>query len=118
MRVAAVSTPDGFLDGLALPSGVTVRNQARGRLDVVVFFATRRRELGRRLPGFARSVAPGGAVWIAWPTRSSRVATDLDVEALRREAASAGLVEAGGCSIDECWTGIHLVPVGAGDAGT
>ncbi len=110
MRVAAVSTPDGFVDGLALPTGVIVRNQARGRLDLVVFFATRRRELARRLPGFARSVAPGGAVWVAWPTRRSCVATDLDGEAMRREATLAGLVEAGHCAIDECWSGIHLVP--------
>ena len=58
-RVAVVSAPDGFDDVLgALPTGVEVRASARGRLDVVVFFVTRRAELARRFPSFARAPGP------------------------------------------------------------
>ncbi|MCC6339888.1 MAG: DUF3052 family protein [Acidimicrobiia bacterium] len=105
-----MSTPDGFLDGLELPPGTVVRSQARGRLDVVVFFATRNRELGRRLPGFARAVSPGGTVWVAWPRRTSCVATDLDGAAVRDAATRAGLVDAGRCSIDERWSCLGFAP--------
>ncbi|HUV09618.1 MAG TPA: DUF3052 domain-containing protein, partial [Acidimicrobiia bacterium] len=49
-RVAMVSPPNGFVDGLELPPRVELRRQARGYLDVVVFFVTRRAELARRFP--------------------------------------------------------------------
>ena len=41
-RVAIVSAPHGFCDELDVPNGVSVRTAARGRLDVLVFFVTRR----------------------------------------------------------------------------
>ena len=43
-RLALLASPKGFK--LApLPAGVEIRTQARGKLDVILFFATRRREL-------------------------------------------------------------------------
>ena len=48
--VALVSAPAGFDRELGrLPNGVEVRSTVRGRADVVVFFATRRAELSRRM---------------------------------------------------------------------
>ena len=37
-------------------AGVEIRTQARGKLDVILFFATRRRELERRFPVMARAL--------------------------------------------------------------
>src|SRR5205809_3628134 len=76
-RVAVVAAPEGFTDTLDLPAGVQLRQQARGRLDVVVFFVTRRAELTRRFPAMKRGLEPNGGLWIAWPKRTSGVATDL-----------------------------------------
>ena len=48
--VAFVRAPDGFAATLgALPDGVRVRARARGPLDVIVFFTTRRADLARRI---------------------------------------------------------------------
>lgn len=110
MRVAALSAPDGIVEALGLPSGVILRRQARGRLDVVLFFVARRHELARRLPGFLRSVSPDGAVWLACPAKRSAVATDLDPARVRHEAGRAGLVEAGACAIGDGWSGVRFVP--------
>src|SRR5882724_3527830 len=46
-EVLLVSAPRGFTLG-PLPPGVVLRRQARGPLDVIVAFATRRAELDRR----------------------------------------------------------------------
>jgi hypothetical protein len=55
-RVAIVSAPDGFCDDFEVPDGVSVRTAARGRLDVLVFFVTRRGELTRRFPTMKRAL--------------------------------------------------------------
>ena len=81
-RLALLASPKGFKRKLApLPPGVEIRTQARGKLDVILFFATRRRELERRFPVMARALVPHGGLWVAWPKKASGVATDLTVRA-------------------------------------
>ncbi|HEY6318298.1 MAG TPA: hypothetical protein VI462_10495, partial [Acidimicrobiia bacterium] len=63
-RVAIVSAPDGFTAGLRLPPRSRLRTQARGRVDVVVFFVTRRAELVRRFPAMRRCLEDHGGLWI------------------------------------------------------
>ena len=66
---------------------------ARGRLDVVVFFVTRRAELARRFPSFVRALEPDGGLWVAWPKKTSGVATDLAFDAVQEVGLDAGLVD-------------------------
>lgn len=109
-RVALVRAPEGFADTLGdLPPGVTLRTQARGKLDVIVFFATRRRELERRFPVLARSLQPDGGLWVSWPKRASGVATDLTGDLAREIGLGAGLVDNKVCTIDEIWSGLRFV---------
>jgi hypothetical protein len=109
-RVALVRAPAGFDRELEpLPEGVRVRTQARGSQDVVVFFATRRAELERRFNGLAQSIAPDGGLWIAWPKRTSNVATDLREGEVRDVGLSHGLVDNKVCAVDECWSGLRFV---------
>ena len=109
-RIAVVSAPDGFDDVLGvLPTGDEVRTSARGRLDVVVFFVTRRAELARRVPSFVRALEPAGGLWVAWPKKTSGVATDLAFEAVQEVGLDAGLVDNKVCAIDATWSGLRLV---------
>ena len=57
----------------------------------------------------ARLVAPGGALWIAWPKRASGVATDLDENVLREVGLPTGMVDNKVCAIDETWSGLRFV---------
>lgn len=108
--LAVVSAPDGYVDGLVLPDGVRVRTAARGRVDALVFFATRRAELARRLPAMARAVGADGALWIAWPRRTSGVATDLTDPVVRDLAHAAGFEVAATGVVDAGWSGFRLAP--------
>ncbi len=94
---------------LDLPPGVTVRRRAAGRADVVVHFETRSARLARRLDALATMVRPAGGLWIAWPKRSSGVATDLTDHAVRALALERGLVDNKVCAVDDTWTGLRLV---------
>ncbi len=109
-RIALISAPKGFEATLGgLPPGVSVTQQARGRLDVILYFATRRRELERRFPVLARALVPAGGLWVGWPKRTSGVATDLTENVAREIGLTAGLVDNKVCAIDEIWSGLRFV---------
>ncbi|MBM3674097.1 MAG: DUF3052 domain-containing protein [Actinobacteria bacterium] len=109
-RLALLAAPKSFARELgALPDGVQVRAQARGKLDVIVFFATRRRELERRFPVMARALEPNGGLWVAWPKKASGVATDLTFEPVQEIGLDCGLVDNKVCAIDDTWSGLRFV---------
>jgi hypothetical protein len=92
-----------------LPDGVTVRRRLRGPLDLVVCFVMARSELERRLPALRAALAPAGMLWVAWPKRSSGVATDMTEDVVRDVALPTGLVDTKVCAIDATWSGLRLV---------
>jgi hypothetical protein len=76
---------------------------------VIVAFFTRRSELERRFPRLAAALEPDGGLWIAWPKRSSGVATDLTEDVVRQIAIANGRVDNKVCAIDNTWSGLRLV---------
>jgi hypothetical protein len=105
--LALLGAPPGVLTGF--PAGVTVRDRARGKADVVVAFFTERAVFERRLDALGRMIFPAGGLWIAWPKRSSGVASDITDHVVRQVALPLGLVDNKVCAIDETWTGLRLV---------
>jgi hypothetical protein len=70
-RLTLIGAPDGFDETLGtLPEHVDVRANARGPLDVIVFFTSSAAELRRRFDSLAAALDPAGALWIAWPKKS------------------------------------------------
>jgi hypothetical protein len=108
-RLAVVAAPNGFAESLELPRGTQLRTQARGRLDVVVFFVTRRAELARRFPVMKRALDADGGLWIAWPKRTSGVATDLSENPIREIGLHHGLVDNKVAALDDIWSGLRFV---------
>jgi hypothetical protein len=108
--VAFSDAPAEFGTALAkLPDAVAVKQRAVAPVDVAVSFFTRRADLQRRLPALARAIHPDGGLWIAWPKRSSGVATDLTEDVVRDLGLQGGLVDNKVCAIDETWSGLRLV---------
>ena len=109
-RIALVRAPDGFDRTLGrLPGGVVIRRSARGPLDVIVFFTTSAAGLHRRVDRLVAALYPAGALWVAWPKKSSGVKTDLTEDAIRDVALPKGLVDNKVCAIDDTWSGLRLV---------
>jgi CheY-like chemotaxis protein len=106
--VALVGAPEGFEDTLGqLPDGAVVRRGARGRCDLAIWFARSRREVERRVERLGEFAGRDG-LWIAWPKRSSGVASDLTQAAVRQIGLSSGLVDYKVCSIDDTWSGLRF----------
>jgi hypothetical protein len=105
--IALISAPAGVLGDL--PAGVAVKHQARGAADVVVAFFTRRQDLEGRIDALGRMIFPSGGLWVAWPKRTSGLATTVDENAVRAVALPLGLVDNKVCAIDRTWSGLRLV---------
>jgi Protein of unknown function (DUF3052) len=108
MTLAMIDAPAGIERMLApLPAGVTLRNGNRGRREMTLWFVAAHVDFARRLPAVAKAVGEG-ALWMAWPKRSSGVETDLSEDAIREVALAAGLVDTKVCAIDDTWSGLRL----------
>ena len=109
-RVGLIGAPEGFeatLEGL--PEGVRFSRRAAGRFDVIVFFTTSASELARRFGKLAAGLDRAGGLWVAWPKKTSGVATDLAEGLVRRTGLEGGLVDNKVCAIDETWSGLRFV---------
>lgn len=109
-RVGLIGAPHDFDDVLGeLAPGVTVHRRLRGSFDVLVVFVQKRSELERRLPALKQALEQAGGLWVAWPKRSSGVATDMGEAAVRELGLASGLVDNKVCAIDATWSGLRFV---------
>jgi hypothetical protein len=100
--------PSFELDGL--PADVSVRRRAgAGPYDVVLCFCADSDRLRARWSVLHPLTTSAGSLWIAWPKRSSGVATDLDENVVREYALANGRVDVKVCAVDEVWSGLKNV---------
>ncbi|HUR17736.1 MAG TPA: DUF3052 domain-containing protein [Acidimicrobiales bacterium] len=104
----APPTLDAELD-LSLLEGVVVRPRLKGPLDVVLVFVKSLSELEHRFPPAQRALHERGGLWVAWPKRTSGVATDLTENVVRDVGLRAGLVDTKVCAVDDTWSGLRFV---------
>jgi hypothetical protein len=93
-----------------LPPGVTLITRLEAQpFDVGLLFAPDLRRLRRRFERLAAHLSTAGALWVAWPKRASRVATDLTENVVRNHGLDCGLVDVKVCAIDDTWSGLKFV---------
>ena len=107
-RVALLGAPES-LALPELPEDVRIVRRAGGQADVIVSFHVARADFARRLPSLRAMMRPAAGLWIAWPKRASKVATDMTEDVVREVALPTGLVDNKVCAIDEVWSGLRLV---------
>jgi len=107
--IAILGAPRGYERTLGKLPQVRRSAGTTGPLDFVQFFTKEKRELERRFAALARALAPAGMLWISWPKRSSRVATDLTEDVIRKIGLAHGLVDVKVAAVDEVWSGLKFV---------
>lgn len=109
-RVVLIDAPAGARALLEpLPDGARVLSRLGRDVDVILLFADRLAALRRRLPAAQRALRSDGGLWIAWPKRSSGVASDLGDAVVREVGLATGLVDNKVCAIDETWSALRFV---------
>lgn len=84
-------------------------NDGRGRLDFIHLFVTRKPQLEKCFARLAKQLAPAGMLWVSWPKKMSRMASDLDENVVRKIGLEAGLVDVKVCAVTEVWSGLKFV---------
>ena len=80
-----------------------------GRIDAAHLFKSGREGLELELKELYPLLDPSGFIWVSWPKKSSKVATDINEDAIRNIALPMGLVDVKVCAIDDIWSGLKLV---------
>jgi hypothetical protein len=105
-RVVVTGAPRHFSKTLgALPEGAALRS--RGARDLTIRFVSSLRELRTAMPALVEASRQGG-VWIAWPKKTSALASDVSETEVRALGLAAGMVDHKVCAIDETWSGLRF----------
>jgi hypothetical protein len=114
--IAFVALPDELCD---LPTSCAFGRVARrqdwsrplgpGTYDIIHAFTRSRAELAAGLKKLRRALNADGVIWISWPKKAAKVATDVTEDVVRGEALKLDLVDVKVAAIDNVWSGLKLV---------
>jgi len=109
-RVYVAGAPAGFADLLEpWPAGAILVDRIDAKTDIVHLFDKSRASLEKSIRDALKKLQPDAAIWISWPKKASKVATDITEDTVRDIALPLGLVDIKVCAIDEVWSGLKLV---------
>ena len=110
MTVAAVGAPANYRKLLGdVPPGAKMVAAPKANSEFIHVFVTERSELAEQLAMYRRAMAPDGTIWVSWPKKSSKQATDITEDVIRDVAIPLGLVDVKVCAVDATWSGLKLV---------
>lgn len=92
-----------------LPEGVRLAAQFGGDTDIAHVFALERARLNGTLGRLRGRMRSDAAIWVSWPKKASKVATDITEDTIREIARPLGLVDIKVCAVDDTWSGLKLV---------
>jgi hypothetical protein len=108
--VVAVGAPKGYRRLLEpLPTAVRFSSKIDKTTDIVHVFSTEKSELSRELVSYRKKLGPNAAIWVSWPKKSAKVATDITEDVVRELALPLGFVDIKVCAVDDVWSGLKLV---------
>jgi hypothetical protein len=91
------------------PEGLRIGSRVSPTTDIVHLFATRRAKLERFLLSCRAKLRPDAPVWVSWPKKSAKVATDISEDVVREVALPLGFVDVKVCAVSDVWSGLKLV---------
>ena len=109
-RIRLLDEPAGHRKLLSpLPDGVEFVSRLSKTTDLVHIFCTSKVQLAKALRAIRQSMRADAQVWVSWPKKAARVATDLTEDVVRTVALPLGLVDVKVCAVDDVWSGLKLV---------
>jgi hypothetical protein len=92
-------------EGLVL----TVLETPEPPIEAAHIFVTERAMLECQLRLLLPLLAPSGFIWVSWPKKAAKVATDITEDTIREVALPLGLVDVKVCAVDAIWSGLKLM---------
>ena len=109
MRLWFDAMPESVLAEIDMPSLVRLPAPEPG-LDAAHIFVTDWHDMAAKLTRLRPLIDPAGFVWVSWPKRASKVATDITEDRIRDAILPAtDWVDVKVYAIDDIWSGLKLV---------
>ena len=108
MKLLALNAPAN-LDALLVDAPEVERLARAGSFDCALAFAKTQSALAAIFARLEPKMPDHGMIWVAWPKKTSGVATDLTEDFVRRIGLAAHLVDVKVCAIDATWSGLKFV---------
>ncbi|GAA4754785.1 hypothetical protein GCM10023264_22450 [Sphingomonas daechungensis] len=78
-------------------------------LEAAHVFVTQRTALEDKARALLPLLGKGGFLWVSWPKKAAKVATDITEDTIREVCLPMGLVDVKVCAIDATWSGLKLM---------
>jgi hypothetical protein len=78
-------------------------------IDAAHIFVAERADLEAKLGQLLSLLDPAGMIWVSWPKKAAKVATDITEDVIRDVCLPMGLVDVKVCAVDAIWSGLKLV---------
>lgn len=103
--------PAAYWDWLSpLPEAVKLeKSNSKTAVDFVHVFVKDKRTFQKLFNDQRKRLKKDGMLWVSWPKKASRVATDLDENVIREFGLKNGLVDVKVCAVDDTWSGLKFV---------
>ena len=108
-RLLLRHAPGDYADMVGLDAGALNEVGARAAFDIAHVFATSKAKLAQEIRSLAQRLGATGVIWVAWPKKAAKVATDITEDTVREIALPLGLVDVKVCAVDDVWSGLKLV---------
>jgi hypothetical protein len=105
-----INAPAQLAEWLApLPEGVCFDTKVLAATDLVHLFVTEQSVLHKRLVALRGALRSDAMLWVSWPKKSAKVATDITEDTIRALALPMGFVDVKVCAVSDVWSGLKLV---------
>lgn len=109
-KVRIVNQPKYYFDLLpGLPASVEFLDEISSKKDLIHYFTIDAKELEREILSLRKEIVTNGIIWISWPKKSAKIATNITEDTIRNLAVANGLVDVKVCAVDDVWSGLKLV---------
>src|SRR5260370_11833440 len=107
--VIVFNEPENYWGWIApLPEKISVKTKGK-EFDFVHWFIKENKIFEKEFLKKKSLLRKDGMLWVSWPKKASKVATDLNENIIRDFSLKNGLVDVKVCSVNEIWSGLKLV---------
>jgi len=105
-ELEALAGSVAFAEVVRLPSW---QPKGKARFDIIHAFTLSHAELATGLPLLKAALKRNGMIWVSWPKKAAKVATDVTEDVIRADALRLDLVDVKVAAVDAVCSGLKLV---------
>ena len=109
-KLLVVGAPEDYRTLLEpLPASVQFMSKPDASIHIAHLFTSKRAELSAALVDYRKKLSAEAAVWVSWPKKSAKLASEITEDTVREIALPLGYVDIKVCAVNEVWSGLKLV---------